>query len=116
MPDLGRYRVEVSPGTPKEEDYFVNLIMPIADGESPPAFEWFEEASYYGVRFGGEEFRIHKTIDQALWSGADTQPPAAPQNLAAEVGPGSGQVTLTWDPNTDDAVKYRGYYRTSGGA
>ncbi len=42
----------------------------------------------------------------------DLTPPAAPKNLIAEVG--DGQVTLTWNPNTEsDFLRYRVYGGTT---
>lgn len=111
LADLGHYRMEVSPGVPQEEDFFACVIFPTLAAESPPAYELFEEASWFGVDFSGRQFRIHKTEDQCLLDVSDTEPPQVPQGVAAAGGPGSGEVTLTCTPNADDTVLYRAYYR-----
>lgn len=118
MPDIGRFRVEVKPTTAQTEDNFVCLIMPLATTDSNPDYTFFEETDYWGVRFGGVTsqriYKIHKT--QALYQGPaeaiDTTAPTAPTGFSAIAGPGSGQVSLSWNPAPEvDAAKHRACYR-----
>lgn len=117
-PDIGRFRVEVRPKVAQLEDSFVCLICPLGVNDQAPDFTFFETQSHYGVRFGGETsqrvYKIHKT--QALYEGPtdplDTEAPAAPTGVQAAPGPGSGQVTVSWNANTEpDLAKYRVSYR-----
>jgi hypothetical protein len=108
-PDLGHYRVEVSPNTATIEDYFVSLIMPGYGSDVLPSYTWVEEPNYFGVQFAaGPLVRVHKTQNQVLYNEeADVEPPQTPTGPIASAGPGSGIVTVRCNPNIDDTVLYR---------
>ncbi len=100
-PFVGHYRVEASPASSQVEDYFVCLILPMLVGELPPAYSFFEEPNWFGVDFSGTQVRIHKTLDQYQYGEVDTEPPGVVQDVAAEVGSGSGKILVTWSPNPE---------------
>jgi len=112
QPYAGHYRMEVTPATPTTETWFVCLLIPGATGDALPAYTWLTEENYFGVAFGNTEYRISKNSVQAVRGAQDTTPPDVPTGVAAATGPGSGEVTVSWLPNTDDAYLYRTYYRT----
>lgn len=116
--DLGRWRVEIRPLTQQQDDTFVNLIVPLGPNDVEPDFTLFESATHWCVRFGGESservYKIHKTT--VAYEGPtdplDDIAPAAPTGVAAVAGPASGQVTVSWNRNTEpDYRKARVSYR-----
>ena len=119
-PDFGRWRLEIQPTVARTDDTFLTALFPLRVGASPPTYRWIREPSWLGLDFGqGKEYRVHRVEPLAQVS---TAPPATPPppasgpphlvaNLAASPGPGSGQATISWSPNTDSPSKYRLKYR-----
>ena len=86
-PDLGKYRVEVSPRTPAKLDDFVTLILPMGVGDSPPSYQWIDEPDWYGLAIGGQELRLSKTQKLVLKS-----LPSAPSANISSIAPNPAQA------------------------
>jgi hypothetical protein len=109
-PDFGRWWVEVSPVGAQLENQFLTALFPLRVGQSAPTYEWIDEPTWIGVRFGLKEYRIAKTTVQLVVGDAppvQPMPPHVPTGLVAVSGPQSGEVTLNWNPNTDSPFKYQ---------
>lgn len=110
-PDLGRRWLAVSPFVQQVETHFLTVLQPMRVGSSRRDFDWINEPSWYGIKLAADrEFRVHKTTLQVQTT-ADNIPPGVPGPLSASSGPSSGQVTVSWPPNNDDAVSYQVYSR-----
>lgn len=111
FPDLGMWRFQATCAVNASEVHWLFLVMPMAVADEPPEYSWVDVPDWYGVRFGttAHEFRVHKTLNQAM-TGQDTTPPGAPTNL--QTVPGNAQVLLSCSPNSeDDMDHYRAKYR-----
>lgn len=110
-PDIGKYRVEVTPTVSRFDDWTLTLLFPTGALENPPAYTWIDETDWLGVNFSGKEFRIHRTDIQAS-TNADTVPPDAPTGVVATKGAGSGVLLVNWNLNSETDIKdYVAEYR-----
>ena len=110
-PDIGRYRVDVSPVVARQDDLFATALFPTLVLETPPAYTVTDDTNWVIWNFSGKEFRIHKSQPLAQ-TNADTVPPAAPTGVTAVNAAGGGTIRVGWNLNSeDDIASYKTYYR-----
>ena len=69
------------------------------------------DSNYVAVTPGATGGTTSNSLISFGWPAPSGTPPAAPTNLQASVTPGTGLITLTWDPVADsDLAGYKIYY------
>jgi chitodextrinase len=117
----GSWRIEETPSTQEEQDYFLNVILATDyNNTNVPATvtgtsssnslgaTWSDANNTYTVSFplSGSGGNITITglvnVNQPLAGGSSTTPPSVPANLSATAA-SSGQINLVWSASTDTA-------------